>query len=89
MVGVHQCQGKKSEVRREILLLAKYLNPATAELACINTKEREEKKLVRRAKKRRGIKAQRGKSLTISQTVDALIWDEEQNGNQNKQKKKY
>ena len=42
----------------------------------------------RRVKRRKGIEAQRVKPSTPSQSIDALIGDEEQNGKQKKKKKK-
>ena len=52
--------------------------------ARINAKEREK---VRRAKKRKGIEAQRVMPSTPSQANDMHIGDEEQNGKQKKEKK--
>ena len=70
-----------------IYLLYYKLNPATAESARIDAKEREKKEgEVRRAKKR--IEAQRAKPSTLSQAIEAHIGDEEQNGKQKKNKKK-
>ena len=55
-------------------------------MARINAKERDKKKRQeRRAKKRKGIEAQRVKPSTPSQAIDALIGDEEQNGEQKKE----
>ena len=55
----------------------------------MNAKERDKKeRQVRRAKKRKGIEAQRVKHPTTSQDVDGLIGDEEQIGKQKSKKKK-
>ena len=43
---------------------------------------------MRRAKKRKGIEAQRAKPFTPSQAIEALIGEEEQNGNQKEEKRK-
>ena len=57
------------------------LNAAIVGSARINAKVSEKKESEgRRAKKRKGIEAQRGKSPNVSQSNDALIGDEEQNG---------
>ena len=64
-------------------------NPATARSLRIHAKERGKKKgKVRRAKKRKGVEAERAKLSTPSQATDAHIGDEEQNGKQKKSKKK-
>ena len=53
-----------------------------------NAKEREKmERQVRRAKKTKGIEAQRAKHPTPSRTNDALIGDEEQNGKRENKKK--
>ena len=55
-------------------------------LACIKAKERDKKERQgRRAKKRKGIEAQRKKSATPTWTIDASIGDEEQNEKQKKE----
>ena len=72
-----------------LLLLYKDLNPAIAGLTRIDVKEREKKEnLVRRGKKRKGIEAQIMKHPTLSRSTDALIGDEDQNGNQKRTKRK-
>ena len=57
---------------------------ASAGSAHINGKERKEK----RGKKRKGIEAQRVKHPTPPRATDALIGEEEQNGNQSRLKRK-
>ena len=60
-------------------------SPATAGLALINAKERDETKgKGRRAKKRKGSQVQRAKPPTLIRVNDTLTGDEEQNGKRNK-----
>ena len=56
--------------------------------ARINAKEREKERQVRRRKKRKRIEAQSVKPSAPSQATDAHIGDEEQRGNQKKNKRK-
>ena len=63
------------------LFIRRIPNPATAGLARINAKERE----ARRAKKRKGIEAQRVKLPTPSREIDALIGDDGQKERKKKQ----
>ena len=72
-----------------IYLLCYNLNPDAAGSARINVKGREKKeRQLRRAKKRKGIEAQRAKPSTPSQAIDAHMGDEEQNGKHRKNIKK-
>ena len=57
-----------------ITFIIREATPATAELARINAKERQG----RRAKKRKGIEAQRAKPPTPTRAIDVLIRDDEQ-----------
>ena len=60
----------------------------TAGSARVNAKERDKKKRQwRRAKERKGIEVQRAKPPTPTGAIDALIWNEEQNEKQKKEKK--
>ena len=48
--------------------------------ARVNAEERDKReRKVRRRKKKKGIEAQRARSPTQTQAIDALKWDEEQN----------
>ena len=58
-------------------------NPSNVGSARINAKERKAKK----AKKRKGIEAERVKPLNRIQAIDALIEGEERNGKQKKAEK--
>ena len=64
-------------------LFDNHLNPSTAELARINTKERK----VRRVKKNKEIQAERAKRPTPSRDTDALIGNEKQNGKRKRRKR--
>ena len=62
-------------------------NPATAGSARINAKERDKKKRqVKRAKKKKGMKEQRGNLLPQHGAIAALMGDEKQNGNMKKKR---
>ena len=64
-----------------IYLLNEDQNPATEGSARINPKERVKKeRQVRRAKKRKGIEAQKVEFPTPFRAIDALLGNEEQNG---------
>ena len=71
------------------ILLHCNLNPDTVGTARIKAKEREKKeRRVIRAKKRKGVEAQRAKPLTPTQANNAHMGDEEQDGNRKKTKTK-
>ena len=62
-----------------ILFIRRIPTPATEGLVRINAKERNEKERQgRRAKKKKGIGAQRVKHLTPTRAIDALIGEEKQ-----------
>ena len=70
-------------------MIGRIPTPNTAGWLHINAKERDKKERQgRRAKKRKGIVAQKVKPSTPIREIDALIGHEEQNEKQKKEKKK-
>ena len=68
------------------LFIREIPNPATARSVRVNAKEREKKeRKVRRAKKRKGIEAQRAKLSISTRTTDALTGNEEKNEKEKKE----
>ena len=63
-------------------------DPATAGSTCTNAKREKKERQMRRARERKGIKAQMVKPPTTPWETDMLIGDEEKNGKQKEEQKK-